>query len=183
MARDKSRDGWSNRAEFFGLTHLSLLWKSLQRNEATERWVNGKLVDRATAKMPYRPNPFSTLAEYTSWDSLTNRVYSGRHLPPATTSTDSLPKATAVAQLFIRQGDETKESRKSTVLFSYFAQWFTDGFLRSERPPNLADWNPLDPPEDPPWEDDPAKNDSTHEIDLLQIYGRNSKVTDQLRET
>ncbi len=48
------------------------------------------------------------------------------------------------------------ESEKSTVLFSYFAQWFTDGFLR-------GDYR------------DPLKNTSNHDIDLSNLYGLKSE--------
>ena len=54
---------------------------------------------------------------------------------------------------------------KSTVLFPYFAEWFVDGFLRSERPhPDPETGEPVR---------DPARNESNHEIDLIQIYGLN----------
>ena len=62
---------------------------------------------------------------------------------------------------------------KSTVLFPYFAAWFVDGFLRSERPKP-------DPDTGEPRRD-VAKNESNHEIDLIQIYGLNDQVTRQLR--
>ena len=62
---------------------------------------------------------------------------------------------------------------KSTVLFPYFAEWFVDGFLRSERPhPDPATGEPTR---------DPARNESNHEIDLIQIYGLNATVTHELR--
>ena len=62
---------------------------------------------------------------------------------------------------------------KSTVLFPYFAEWFVDGFLRSERPyPDPATGE---------VRRDPARNESNHEIDLIQIYGLNAEVTHQLR--
>ena len=51
------------------------------------------------------------------------------------------------------------------MLFSYFAQWFTDGFLRSDR---------ATPP-------DPRKNQSNHEIDLTNLYGLNPNIARQLR--
>src|SRR5215207_9599485 len=48
-----------------------------------------------------------------------------------------------------------------------------DGFLRSERPyPDPKTGKPTR---------DPAKNESNHEIDLIQIYGLNAAVTDELR--
>jgi prostaglandin-endoperoxide synthase 2 len=49
------------------------------------------------------------------------------------------------------------------MLFAYFAQWFTDGFLRTD----LTDFR---------------KNTSNHEIDLSPVYGLNKAVTDVIRE-
>ncbi len=165
--RDTSRDGGENRRELYLLTHGAPLWHWAQRHPKVERWVNGRLVNSASAKMPYRPNPFSTMADYTSWASLTDRKFSGRHLPPAAPPAD-LPPAADVADVFVRPEGEFTPCPKSTVLFSYFAAWFTDGFLRSDRTP-------------PPHGPDARKNDSNHEIDLMQIYGLTREVTEQLR--
>ena len=69
-----------------------------------------------------------------------------------------------MAGLFNREGEMTP-CEKSTVLFPYFAEWFVDGFLRSERPhPDPETGEPVR---------DPARNESSHEIDLIQIYGLN----------
>ncbi|MEO6627475.1 MAG: peroxidase family protein [Aquihabitans sp.] len=165
--RDTSRDGKENRRELFLLTHGAPLWHFAQRRPKVERFLNGRLVNTASAKMPYRPNPFSTRGAYTSWASLTDKKYSGRHLPPASEVAD-LPPVADVAELFARPDGAFTPCPKSTVLFSYFAAWFTDGFLRSDRTP-------------PPHGPDAAKNDSNHEIDLMQIYGLTEDVTDQLR--
>ena len=48
------------------------------------------------------------------------------------------------------------------MLFSHFAQWFTDGFLRTDR-------------------SDPLRNTSSHDIDLCQLYGLNPSATTALR--
>jgi prostaglandin-endoperoxide synthase 2 len=165
--RDTSRDGLDNRKETHLLTHYALLWKLAQRNRKLDRFLNARLVNSATAKMPYRPNPFSTMDPYTSWASLTDKHYSSRHLPPVTSKVDT-PGVDQVADMFMRAPGDFTPCPKSTVLFSYFAQWFTDGFLRSDRTP-------------PPHGPDPRKNDSNHEIDLMQIYGLTAEVTDQLR--
>jgi prostaglandin-endoperoxide synthase 2 len=53
-------------------------------------------------------------------------------------------------------------SSKSTLLFPHFAQWFVDGFLRT----------------DP---SDPLKTVSTHDIDLSQLYGQTCVITRILR--
>jgi prostaglandin-endoperoxide synthase 2 len=106
------------------------------------------------------------MAPYTSWASLTDRTYSGRHLPPVVSQGSANPRnappdSAKVASLFER-GDDMIECPKSTVLFSFFAQWFTDGFLRTSR--DLG----------PDGVRNTLKTDSSHEIDLSQLYGRTS---------
>ena len=123
----------ANQAETFVTTNLRGLWKTVERFPRVHRRVNAALIDRAILKIPTRPNPLSTLADYTSWASLTDRTYDGRHLPRAEAPPENLPEPEAVAALFNRQGEMTP-CEKSTVLFPYFAEWFVDGFLRSERP-------------------------------------------------
>jgi heme peroxidase len=168
---DEIRDDLSNRAETYVTTELPGLWDAVQRRPALHRKVNAVLIDRTIGKIPTRPSPLSTMADYTSWASLTDRTYDGRHLPPAIDG-HALPPAEDVAALFMRDGEMTP-CEKSTVLFPYFAQWFVDGFLRSERPHR-----------DPRTGEvvrDPARNESNHEIDLIQIYGLDARVTDELR--
>lgn len=162
--RDTSADGIKNIRETKLLTGFGPVWNILQRQPKLERIVNGKLIDLASSKMPYRPNPDSTLADYTSWASLTDRKYWSRHLP-AVAEAPGEPAAEKVAELFLREDGKFLASDKSTVLFSYFAQWFTDGFLRSDRAK----------------EPDDRRNDTNHEIDLMQIYGLTPDVTQQLR--
>ena len=148
---------------------------------AVHRRVNGILIDRAILKIPTRPNPLSTMAGYTSWASLTDRTYDSRHLPPADAAQRGHPGAEDVAALFTREGEMTP-CEKSTVLFPYFAEWFVDGFLRSDRPKRDPQTGEIihDPDTGEPLRD-VAKNESNHEIDLIQIYGLNDAVTRQLR--
>ena len=113
--------------------------------------------------MATRPPALSTMSPYTSWDSLRDRTFSARHLPPPDPGpTQGEPPLEAVTDLFKRPEGEGAASEKSTLLFPLFAQWFVDGFLRT----------------DP---DDPLRNQSTHEIDLSQLYGQTRAVTNQLR--
>lgn len=154
----------ANQAEFFLTTSFAPAWKLAQRIGPLRRAVNSGLINRAVEKMGPRPYPFSTMAPYTSWPSLTDRRYDARHLAPVADDAEDLPAPERVAELFRRAG-ETAPCPKSTVLFAYFAMWFTDGFLRSDRA------------ERP----DPRKNDSTHEIDLCQIYGLTGEATAELR--
>jgi prostaglandin-endoperoxide synthase 2 len=109
------------------------------------------------------------VSNYTSWPMLTDRSYSTRHLPPASEKyIAELPEdhhptednSGQVTDLFLRKG-EIKKGR-STVLFTFFAQWFTDSILR------------VDP-------SDRRKNTSTHNIDLCQIYGLTEFTANILR--
>lgn len=108
-----------------------------------------------------RPRPLSLAGDYTSWRSLTDRSFSGRHLPPATPEAQAaLPPEADVVALYRRERMVT--STDTSVMFMFFAQWFTDSFLRT----SLSDYR---------------KNDSNHEIDLCQIYGVNFDSTNLLR--
>lgn len=153
-------------------TRLGGVWEAVERTPPLHRVLNGVAVNVSVGRFPARPNPLSTMADYTSWASLTDRTYSNRHLPAADGKVSGAPAPEEVAELFRREGD-TIESAKSTVLFPYFAQWFVDGFLRSARPqPHPVTGEPVV---------DPLKNESNHEIDLVQIYGLTADVTRQLR--
>ena len=170
MSRSTEKDGLRNRLEFIALTNFSPVWKLIQKVPFLEEKVNKFLINSAVYKARVRPHPFSLLGleptkpTYTSWESLTDRTYTGRHLPPAEPEyTDSLPHIERVVEIFRRSEDEARFSSKSTLLFSHFAQWFTDGFLRTDR-------------------DNFRKNTSNHEIDLSPLYGLNKNITEALRE-
>ncbi|MEH3055111.1 MAG: hypothetical protein PGN13_14120 [Patulibacter minatonensis] len=124
--------------------------------------VSRFVTNRAGYTTTLRPRPLSMVSDYTSWLSLTDRTYSGRHLPPVSAEENATrPPLDDVLQLFRRQGEMTR-STDTSVLFMFFAQWFTDSFLRTD-----------------PY--DHRKNDSNHEIDLCQIYGTRIEQTDLLR--
>ena len=101
---------------------------------------------------------------YTSWDSLSDRTYTNRHLPPHPQFNQpaNLPTPEALSALFQQQNDQTLYSQKSTLLFPYWVQWFTDGFLRTDRNNRL-------------------RNTSNHQVDLAPVYGLTRKTTHQLR--
>ncbi|WP_254512501.1 peroxidase family protein [Anatilimnocola floriformis] len=164
MTRSTERDGWSNSFETFLLTRFGPLWRLAQAIPPLKKFLNRVLIKRAILKTNTRPYQFSLKSSYTSWDSLTDRKYTGRHLPPAAAGyTEKLPAIEDVAELFRRTKETYRISKKSTVLFTNFAQWFTDGFLRTNR-------------------EDSNQNTSNHEIDLCQIYGLNPTETQTLRE-
>lgn len=161
--RDTSRDGFGNRLEFFAMTHFKPLWKVVQAIPPLRTWANKFLINRAINKTKARPYPLSTRSDYSSWDSLTDRTFSGRHLPPADDAfMQSLPPLEKVVEAFRRPAGGERLSNKSTLLFSHFAQWFTDGFLRTDR-------------------EDHRKNTSNHDIDLSPLYGIKPAHTDCLR--
>jgi prostaglandin-endoperoxide synthase 2 len=177
--RDTSKDGLRNKLETFALTKFKPIWNFIQSNPGLAKIVNKTLINNAVYKVPTRPYPFSTMSPYTSWESLSDRSYSGLHLPPldwkpltntnyiginltpAEKFENNLPPVENLAILYQKPG-ETKYSPKSTLLFPYFVQWFTDSFLRTDR-------------------HEPRKNNSNHQIDLSSVYGLNQKITHLLR--
>ncbi|MDJ0951673.1 MAG: peroxidase family protein [Alphaproteobacteria bacterium] len=124
-----------------------------------------------------RPRPYSLwsdqegkICDYVSWPSLTDRSFFGRHLRAAPESfVDGLPVDTPyeseqnhgqVTGLFKRTSPI--DCPRSSLLFPFFAQWFTDSFLRTDS-------------------NDRRKNTSNHDIDLCQIYGLTEKTAGILR--
>jgi prostaglandin-endoperoxide synthase 2 len=125
------------------------------------RLVTSAFVSLLANGTPPRPRPFTLAADYTSWVSLTDRSFTGRHLPVAPEGR-SLPTEAAVLELFRRPPGKEIPSVDTSVLFLLFAQWFTDSFLRTDH----TDWR---------------KNTSTQEIDFCQIYGLSEAKTRLLR--
>jgi prostaglandin-endoperoxide synthase 2 len=159
--RSTVRDGLRNKIESYFLTNFKWFWDFVQSNDFLKRRINKFLINQAIYKSKTRPHPLSTMADYTSWDSLTDRTYSGRHLPPSNVDPATLPPTGELLELFLRTGD-TILSQKSTLVFPYFAQWFTDGFLRTDQNNKL-------------------KNTSNHDVDASPLYGLNKKITQMLR--
>ena len=124
--------------------------------------ASSKVINTAVDSTRHRPHPWSTFKDYTSWQGLTDRSYLARHLP-AVDPPPNLPAATAVQQLFARPAGAQTLSKKSTCLFPAFAQYLTDGFIRTD-PAN------------------PGKTTSNHEIDLCPLYGRTPAQTGILRK-
>ena len=108
-----------------------------------------------------RPRALSMATDYTSWSSLVDRKFTGRHLPPADAEfIAALPSESDVNALYRR--DQEVKSTDTSVWFMFFAQWFVDSFLRTSR-------------------EDFRQNTSTQEIDLCQIYGLGPAQTRMLR--
>jgi len=99
---------------------------------------------------------------YTTWPSLFDRGFTARHLPGRTDGR-VYPAIDDVVGLLVRDSTAPMRlSESSSFLFCFFAQWFTDSFLRKD---------PVDP----------RRNTSNHEIDLCQIYGLDEPSTWALR--
>ena len=89
-----------------------------------------------------RPRPYSLwsdqkgrICDYVSWPSLTDRNFSGRHLRAAPIDyTNELPKNAQYDAKTRKHGDVTSLFQRkdmipcprSSLLFPFFAQWFTD---------------------------------------------------------
>ena len=111
---------------------------------------------------PVQKGTSVSAADYTSWPSLVDRTFTGRHLPPL--DIKDLPCISEVEKRLFRRSAENGfiASPRMSVLFALFAQWFTDSFLRTHP-------------------SDPRMNTSNHEIDLCQIYGLTESTAEILR--
>lgn len=160
--RSKARDGFVRRLRAFLLSNFEPFWRLVQSVSFLSRPLNRFLINSAVNASRTRPHPFSTLSRYTSWDSLTDRSYFARHLATAEPS-DSVPEVSRVVALFERPEGGGEPCPKSTLLFPVFAQYLTDGFLRTNM-------------------DERDRTTSNHDIDLSPLYGRTRTQTDALRE-
>ena len=148
---------------------LWLLGPLAERWNWLHRQLNHLIINRAVTGARTRPHPWSTAHPYISWTSLTDHAWSARHLPAH--PQDGLPPAADVAKLFERGGKLQKLCPKSTCLFPAFAQYLTDGFIRTRMPNSSANET----------EEVRKQNTSNHEIDLCPLYGRTKAQTDALR--
>lgn len=133
--------------------------------------LNALVINGIVNSTRNRPHPWSTVSDYISWQGLTDRTFQGRHLP-ATPPQGALPPWQDVAQLFARPAGSPGLSKKSTCLFPAFAQYLTDGFIRTN----------VNHDDDPP----PAPlrrrmTTTNHEIDMCPLYGRTPGQTRVLR--
>lgn len=160
--RNKSRDGLKNRVEYFVLTHFRPVWDFIYNHPRLNRAAKKFMLNKKLYTIPSRPYPYSTWGAYTSWESLTDKSYNSRFLPPAEKFNQQLPPIGEVAKLFIRPAGSVKYSYRTSLLLPVFASWFIDSFFRTDRSNNL-------------------KNHSTHQLDLSQLYGFNRKANELLR--
>ena len=164
--RDGSKDGFTNRLILKMLSRGRRFWAWVQRHRRLERFASNFFINLAIRNGPSRPSPHSTNCDITCWSSLTDRSYYSRHLPATKRSVE--PPEEQVLELFDRDKGGIRFSDKSTVLFAHFAQWFTDGLLRTDREALTRN---------PPL----LKNTSNHDIDLCNLYGLRREHTDVLR--
>lgn len=158
--RDRSRDGIRNRLEYHFLSRYRPFWQVAQRVPRMERLTNRLIIKSLMSKTPPRPYPHSCSTNYPTWNGLTDQTWYSRHLPVQ--STIELPEDKAVLELFAEPKEGSRTTSNSTYLFPSFAQWFTDGFL-------LTDKN------------DGRRTFSSHQIDLNQVYGNSQAQTHALR--
>jgi prostaglandin-endoperoxide synthase 2 len=134
------------------------------------KFVSKRAINEYANKTPPRPRPFSMASGYTTWPSLTDRRYSGRHLARIEgEKAPAHPDIDKVVALFERPAGGFRKATDTSILFPFFAQWFTDSFLRTK-------W------EQPGQPRTFRENESNHEIDLCQIYGMSETQTRMLRE-
>lgn len=114
-----------------------------------------------------RPHPLSMVHDYTSWTSLTDKKWSARHLPPRKAA--NLPPIEKILPIFQRSTTGPRFCEKSTCLFPAFAQYLTDGFVRTRMPVG-------DEPKDLR-----KQTTSNNEIDMCPLYGRLPEQTRALR--
>jgi prostaglandin-endoperoxide synthase 2 len=179
MERDTSRDGLSNKVLTYTLSHFKPIWDLVQSYEPLKRKVNKFFLNSIIYKIPTRPHRHSLMTvdpyipgtnipkktdTYISWDSLTDRTYTGRHLPPDPefNKDGNLPKIEDLKVLCQKRDGKTTYSQKSTLLFPYWVQWFTDTFLRIDQQNRF-------------------KNTSNHQIDMCNVYGLTRKQTNLIR--
>lgn len=161
---------WLRRFIHWFLSKNDWFWRAVSSVPWLRRFVNWLFISVVCNSTSARPHPFSLWspggakslpADYTSWTGLTDRTFTGRHLPPASAEWClELPDRERLRSLFERR--TMVPCPRSSVLFCFFAQWFTDSFLRTDPHDN-------------------RRNTSNHEIDLCQIYGLSESDTGLLR--
>jgi prostaglandin-endoperoxide synthase 2 len=148
-------------SDWLGRTILSEVGSLVDRWGWLSSEASALITNRVVDATRNRPHPWSTLSDYISWESLTDRTYFARHLPAADVPVK--PPETEVQKLFRRPDGTQRLSKKSTCLFPVFAQYLTDGFVRTVPT-------------------DPRRTTTNHEIDLCTLYGRTVAQTAALRQ-
>ncbi|MEP6356052.1 MAG: peroxidase family protein [Hyphomicrobiales bacterium] len=177
---------------FFIKDNFKGLWDWLMSKKFIRNVISKGIFRRFGNVTKARPHQMTMIENYTSWKSITDLTITGRHLPEDENfDTRIRPPSEQVVDLFLRQNDGSQggimtPDIRSSLLFASFAQWFTDSFLRTshafEFDPKKKFAVKTDNNGVPIRKEGREKyNNSTHEIDLCQIYGLNKKMTDKLR--
>ncbi len=136
--------------------------------------INAFLINRLVGRGRTRPHPWSTRHDYICWSGLTDRSFNARLLPASpypvaeARGTRRPPLADVMAVFGPAPPGLQQHCPKSTVLFPAFAQYLTDGFIRTQ----LSNIDALT---------DRRRTTSNHEIDLSPLYGRTERQTLSLR--
>ena len=134
MGRDFRRDGFWNRVRLVLFTNLPTLWRIVTAIRPLRCWVNKFLINQAANRAPNRPHRLSTMAvkgvagrvnpanpasnytspmaSYTSWESLTDPNWFGRHRPPRVMPVQP-PQADMAGLFTIPAGKDPVPSPKS----------------------------------------------------------------------
>lgn len=139
--------------------------------------VNELLINKLVNRTRNRPHPWSTRYDYICWTGLTDRSFNARLLlgkpyPAEEAMGTRRPPKDEVTKLFAATPGAQRICPKSTCLFPAFAQYLTDGFIRTQ----VAN--------DPPFgngKEDRRRTTSNHEIDQSPLYGRTEAQTAVLR--
>lgn len=133
--------------------------------------INRIAIGRLVSVTRNRPHPWSTLSDGVSWRGLTDKTYSSRHLPAE--DIPDLPPVADVAALFaVPAGQVQRLCPKSTCLFPAFAQYLTDGFIRTMISNDFRTGASFE---------DRTRTTSNHEIDQCPLYGLNERQNRALR--
>src|SRR5664279_2415509 len=82
---------------------LPIIVKPIVSIPPVTRYLSRKTINEFGYATTLRPRPLSLASDYTSWLSLTDKTYSGRHLPPSTAEYQArLPSEADVTALFRR---------------------------------------------------------------------------------
>ena len=123
----------------------------------------GKLNAHRPAVRSLWGNNEDKINTFSAWRTLTDRSFNARSRPPSDNAKNENRVDKLMVNLFIRnRGDTAIPAERTSILFPFFARWFTDSFMRIDGK-------------------DRRKNTSNHQIDLCQIYGLTEEETSALR--
>jgi prostaglandin-endoperoxide synthase 2 len=137
--------------------------------------INRIAIERVINSCRTRPHPLSMSHDYVTWTGLSDSRWSARHLPPRkdlpANQANPTPVVDEIVPIFARRNGQVRFCDKSTCLFPAFAQYLTDGFIRTKMPSDTADrLNPIR-----------KQNTSNNQIDMCPLYGRTPEQTYALR--